>query len=57
MYNHNYLEKLVVYCINILKCSGYNPEVVYKHCEREGSGHWYKNRVQEFELANVDQEG
>lgn len=38
MYNHNYLEKLVVYCINIFKCSGYNTEAVYKHCEMGDAG-------------------
>lgn len=38
MYNHNYLEKLVVYCINIFKCPGYNTEVVYKHCEMGDAG-------------------
>ena len=51
MYNHNYLEKLVVFCINICKCSGYNPEVVCMHCERGEAGHWFKNRVQKFKLG------
>lgn len=48
MYNHNYPEKLVVYCINIFKCSAYNTEVVYKHCGMGDAGHCYEQGIQGF---------
>lgn len=42
MYNYNYFEKLVVYCINIFKRFVWNYEVFYKYCERRGIGYCFE---------------